>query len=706
MEKRIAQSLDLSVQQVRATLHLLDDGNTVPFIARYRKERTGELDEVQIRDVSRSADEIRQLEDRRETILRSIEEQGKLNPELKSAIGKATSMARLEDLYAPYRPRRLTRGKKALEAGLEPLAREIEKGRDPRSQARDFRCDEFSTVADVMRGARDILAEEMSDDATVRDHVRRQARRKGRLVCKKRRGADGDRKYEMYTDFTSTVRRIKSHQVLAIRRGEQEKELSAGIDVDEDKLVDWICRRVVSQSGPGRQHHRQAVEDGFSRLLHPSIERDIRRELEEEADDHAIGVFALNLKNLLLQPPMPEKVVLGIDPGMRTGCKMTVVGVTGELRETGQCWIHDGRKEAAPEVIGDFVERHNVDLVAIGNGTGSRETEEAVARALRSVKGTQYAVIDEAGASVYSASEVARKEFPDLDVSMRGAVSIARRLQDPLAELVKIDPKSIGVGMYQHDVNQVALQQELEAVIEDVVNSVGINLNSASAYLLAQVAGIGPTLAERIVAHRDKEGAFKSRKELKDVRGLGAKTFEQCAGFLRISDGDEPLDDTGIHPENYALARAVLDEANAAVGDSGLEASLRQLRQRGRLKELADQFDVGAPTLDDICDALIQPGRDPRDELDPPKLRSDVLTMKDLREGMRLEGTIRNVVDFGAFVDIGVKNDGLVHISELADRYVKSPYDEVSVGDRVDVIILSVDAKRGRIGLSIKQAQQ
>ncbi len=705
MEKRIAKLLDLSVKQVRSTLQLLDDGNTVPFIARYRKERTGELDEVQIRDISHRSEEIRQLEDRRATILASIEEQGELSDVLREKIEKAESRPRLEDLYAPYRPRRMTRGKKALEAGLEPLARRIEKGQDPRSEAREFRCEEFSTVAEVLRGARDILAEEMSDDAEIREHVRHQARKKGRLVCKKRRGADGDPKYEMYTDFTSSVRRIKSHQVLAIRRGEREKELSAGIDVDEETLIDWICRRVVRQSGPGTRHHRNAVEDGFSRLLHPSIERDIRRELEDEADEHAIGVFAVNLENLLLQPPMPETVVLGIDPGMRTGCKMTVIGATGELLATGQCFIHDKRKEDAPEKIRKMVKEHDVDLVAVGNGTGSRETEEAVAKGLRDVQGTQYAVIDEAGASVYSASDVARREFPELDVSMRGAVSIARRLQDPLAELVKIDPKSIGVGMYQHDVNQAELQRALEAVVEDVVNSVGIDLNSASRSLLAQVAGIGPTLADRIVEARDDDGAFRSRSDLKRVRGLGAKTFEQCAGFLRIRDGSEPLDNTGIHPENYDVARAVLNEVDANVGDASLESSLRQLRQQGRLQEIAQQFGVGSPTLSDICDSLVEPGRDPRDELDPPKLRSDVLSMDDLQEGMRLQGTIRNVVDFGAFVDIGVKNDGLVHISEMADRYVKSPYDEVSVGDQVDVVILSVDADRGRIGLSIKAAR-
>ncbi len=705
MERRIAQSLDLRPRQVEKTLELLDDGNTVPFIARYRKEQTQDLDEVQIRDVRREAKAIRQLEDRRQTILESIDEQGELDDELRREIEGADSRSRLEDLYAPYRPRRLTRGRKAMEAGLEPVARRIEDGGDPRDIAGDYRCEEFSSIDEVIGGAKDILAEEMSDTAEIRDHLRDHAQRDGRLVCKKRRGADGDPNFETYTEFSIPVQRAKPHQVLAIRRGEQEKELSAGIEVDEEKHIRWICRQCIDDNGPGTRYYREAIEDGFSRLLHPAIERDVRGQLEDEADDHAIGVFAVNLENLLLQPPMPENVIVGIDPGLRTGCKIVVIGPTGQLIDTGQCYIHDNRKSEASDIVAQFVNDHDADLVAIGNGTGSRETEDVVADALADTDGVQYAVIDEAGASVYSASDIARREFPDLDVSMRGAVSIARRLQDPLAELVKIDPKSIGVGMYQHDVNQVELRESLEAVVEDVVNSVGVDLNSASDSLLSEVAGVGPTLARRIVGHRQEHGSFESRKELKDVRGLGRKTFEQCAGFLRIRDGDEPLDNTGIHPENYSLARSILDRLNAEIGDDSIAQQLRQLDEAGRLSALADDHDVGSLTLADIREALEQPGRDPRDELDPPELRSDVLTMDDLREGMQLEGTVRNVVDFGAFVDIGVKQDGLVHISELADRFVDSPYNEVSVGDRVEVVILSVDADRGRIGLSIKQAE-
>lgn len=703
LEKEIAARLGLGVHQVRGTLGLLDEGNTVPFIARYRKERTGNLDEVQIRDVARIAVEITQLEDRRATILKSMHEQGVLSAELKTDVLAAEDLARLEDLYAPYRPRRLTRGKKALEAGLEPVARHIEAGKDPSEMAGNFVHEDFPTSEAVIHGAMDILAEEMSDRAANREFLRKEARERGAFVSKKRRGASGDKKYEMYLEFTSPVRHIKAHQVLAIRRGEQERELSAGLEVDDEKVLRWLEGSEIRSHGRARAYHREAIADGYRRLLHTSIERDIRRELEEEADGHAIGVFALNLKNLLLQPPMPGRIVLGVDPGQRTGCKVAVVNETGALVETGHFYIHDNRRHDALKVIRRLVEQHQVSLVAIGNGTGSRETEEAVAEVLKGLTGTKYAVIDEAGASVYSASEIARREFPELDVSVRGAVSIARRLQDPLAELVKIDPKSIGVGMYQHDVNQMELQDSLNAVVEDVVNAVGVDLNSASEPLLAQVAGIGPTLARRIVKHRDEHGPFATRDELKNVRGLGARTFEQCAGFLRIRNGEEPLDGTGIHPENYDFARAILREVSGEVGSPDLKTKLERARQRGDLGYHVERFQVGELTLEDVLEGLSRPGRDPREELDPPKLRSDVLGMDDLQEGMILEGTVRNVVDFGAFVDIGVKEDGLVHISAMADRFVKNPYDVVGVGDRVKVKIVSVDKKRGRIGLSMKE---
>ncbi|TXD43725.1 RNA-binding transcriptional accessory protein [Lujinxingia vulgaris] len=704
METRIARELGVREDQVRGTLALLDEGNTVPFIARYRKERTGGLDEVQIRDVARLSEQIRQTEERRATILASVEEQGALTSQLRAALLAASTLSELEDLYAPYRPKRQTRATRALEAGLGPVAEAIERGEDPYRLASGFRCETFATDEDVVSGARDILAEAMADDATVRSYVRDAMRRQGKLMSKRRRGGDEDPKYKMYFEFSTPVEKMRPHQVLAIRRGEKEKVLSAGIEVPEERLIDWIIGQRVKVGGVARKHYSEAIRDGFGRLLHPSLERDVRGELEEQADQHAIGVFALNLKNLLLQPPLAGRVVLGVDPGLRTGCKLAVVDATGRLIDTGHMYVHDGRKRDVPDIVAAMVHKHGVQVVAIGNGTGSRETEELVARGLRGKEGVHYAIIDEAGASVYSASDVARAEFPDLDVSMRGAVSIARRIQDPLAELVKIDPKSIGVGMYQHDVNQNALSQKLDAVVEDVVNAVGVDLNSASQPLLARVAGIGPTLSKRIVAHRDANGPFASREAVKDVRGLGSKTYEQCAGFLRIRDGREPLDNTGIHPESYPLARDILKRAGKGPGDAGLPSALDALERSGELRTIAEKHGAGAMTLADVLNALVQPGRDPRDELDPPKLRSDVLNVNDLREGMVLEGTVRNVVDFGAFVDIGVKQDGLVHVSEMADRYIKNPYEVVGVGDRVRVAIVSIDKDRGRIGLSMKQA--
>lgn len=700
MEEQIADSLNLSPDQVQGALALLDDGNTVPFIARYRKEQTGGLDEVQIREVSDEAESIRELEDRRQTILETINDQGELTEDLTKKIKNATTKSQLEDLYAPYRPRQMTRGKRAREAGLEPVARAIKNGDDPRNIAGEFTGEDYGTVDEVLQGARDILAEAMADDPKIRGFLRQQARKKGRITCSKRRGADGDPTFENYVGFSKAVDTIKPHQVLAIRRGENEKELSANLGLNDKKYIAKISNHLIDCQDESADHYRKAIEDGYERLLHPAIERDVRGELEDRADEHAIENFQLNLKNLLLQPPMPDTIILGLDPGMRSGCKLAVIGTTGELIDTEKCFVHDNRRDDAVKTIQSIVEDRNVDLVAIGNGTASRESEEVVADALDNQDDVQYAIVDEAGASVYSASKRAREEFPDLDVSYRGAVSIARRLQDPLAELVKIDPQSIGVGMYQHDVNQNDLAKALEAVVEDVVNSVGVDLNSASAPLLAQVAGIGPTLADRIVEHRNENGAFNSRHELKDVNGMGAKTFEQCAGFLRIREGSEPLDNTGIHPENYELARRILTELDAEPGDAELSDQLEALRESGRLRELADEHGVGEMTLTDLLDALRAPDRDPRDELDPPDLRSDVLGMEDLEEGMTLQGTVRNVVDFGAFVDIGVKDDGLMHISEMAEGYVDNPHEEVSVGDQVTVEIKSVDEEEGNIGLS------
>ncbi|AWV91398.1 Tex family protein [Bradymonas sediminis] len=713
---RIAKRLNLSDRQVRGTVDLLDEGNTVPFIARYRKEGTGNLDEVQIRDVAAVAEEIRQLEDRRAMIVKTIEEQGKLTKALRAELERAETMSRLDDLYAPYKQKRRTRGQKAREAGLEPVVEAILQGGDFLGIAQRHIGEDFGTVDEVIGGAKDIIAEDIADDADVREHVRDEARKSGRLGCRRRRGGDEDPNFKLYFDFSTSFGSAKPHQVLAIRRGEKEKVLSAGLEVDADAMVRWISRRKNNvQSPAARRLVDEAIEDSFKRLIHPSTERDLRRELEEKAEEHAINVFGLNLKNLLLQPPLAGQRILGIDPGYRTGCKIAAVDETGALLGTSMIHIHDGRKANAPAIIRALVEKYEIDVIAVGNGTGSRETEQAAAEAIRdmersgSVAGSvHYAMVNEAGASIYSASDVAREEFPDLDVSVRGAVSIGRRLQDPLAELVKIDPKSIGVGMYQHDVNQTRLMESLDAVVEDVVNGVGVDVNSASEQLLARVAGIGPTLAARVIRHRGKVGQIGSRKELEKVRGLGAKTFEQCAGFLRIRDGSEPLDRTGIHPENYDLARAILKQAGGSseqLGDPAVARGLERLRTSGELSALAERHNVGKYTLNDIVDGLLRPGRDPRDDFDRPQLRSDVLSMDDLEEGMQLVGTVRNVVDFGAFVDIGVKQDGLVHVSEMAQRYVKNPHAVLSVGDQVKVVVVSVDQDRGRIALSIKQAK-
>ena len=691
----VARELSLPVAGVRAVLGLLDESNTVPFIARYRKERTGGLDEVQIRDVDREAQARRTLEERRQAILRSIEEQGGLTAELRLAIEGAEALSRLEDLYAPYRPKRSTRGQRAREAGLEPVAEALRADHDDvEALAAQHTGEGFETVEAVLAGARDVIAEDLGDNARARDFVRRQIEEHGSMVSKRRRGAEEDRTFEIYFEFSAPLHRLKPHQVLAIRRGEKEKILSAGLSVDDDRVLTVIRTKLNPARTPFcRRQIDEALEDGYRRLLFPAVERDVRSRLEEEADAHAIGVFALNLQNLLMQPPMPGRVVLGLDPGLRTGCKLAVVDGTGKLLATDTVYIHDRRREAAAGEIARLIQAHGVRLVAIGNGTGGRETEEVVAEALRDrgggqEGGVQYAMIDEAGASVYSASDTAREEFPELDVSLRGAVSIARRLQDPLAELVKIDPKSIGVGMYQHDVHQGRLMEKLDAVVEDVVNAVGVDINSASQPLLARVAGIGPALAKRIVARRDEAGRFASRRSVLEVKGLGPRTFEQCAGFLRIRDGAEPLDATGIHPERYDFAREVLGEAGAAPGAPQVERHLQALERRGDLARLARDHEVGPLTLRDVLDALARPGRDPREELDAPVLRSDVLSIEDLREGMRLVGTVRNVIDFGAFVDIGVKQDGLVHISQLADGFVRDPHQVVAVGDRVDVRVL------------------
>lgn len=699
---KIAQQLGLTLGQVQAALDLFAEGCTVPFVARYRKERTGGLDEVQLRDVQKSSERLTQLEQRRQSILSSLAEQGITDKSLIDAVRGAQELVALEDLYAPYRPKRKTRASKAIDAGLEPLLEQLLREADIDKLAKNYICDEFGDVEAVISGVKDIYAERVSDHAQVRDYTRQQLKRRGKLISKKRRGAEENPTFEVYLDFECQLERLRPHQVLALRRGDAEKAISYSFEAEDERILEWIKRRFNKANKPRViKLLDEAIDDGYRRLLIPAMSRDVWAELEEQADKHAIEVFALNLKNLLLQPPLTHKRVLGVDPGYRTGCKIAVVDEQGQLLTTDMIYIHDSRSKTAQSRLETLIERYKVELVAIGNGTASRETEEVVAAAVRGFKDVQYAMVNEAGASVYSASELARQELPELDVSYRGAVSIARRLQDPLAELVKIDPRSIGVGLYQHDVNQAELERSLSAVVEDVVNAVGVDVNTASAALLTYISGIGPKLAARIVEHRNAQGAYQSRASLKKIKGLGEKTFEQCAGFLRIREGAEVLDNTAIHPENYKLARAILSALSAQPGASlakKLEADQR------KVEALASAHGVGALTLTDILDDLVKPGRDPREALDAPQLRSDVMGLDDLQEGMRLVGTVRNVVDFGAFVDIGVKQDGLIHISELSNQFVRSPHDVVALGDRVEVVVLSVDHKRGRIALSRRQA--
>lgn len=708
--QRIADDLGLRESQVAGAVRLLDEGNTIPFIARYRKEVTGLLDEEQLRAVAARLDYLRNLESRKQTVLASIAEQGKLTEELQAAIEAAQTLQEVEDLYLPYKPKRRTRATVARERGLEPLADLIlaqpETG-DPQAVAAEYLSVDVPDVEAALAGARDIVAEVVAETAAVRQLVRDRLQKEAvlRVECADE-SADPQRKYALYYDFRAPVRELQAHQVLAINRGEKEGVLRISFELDTDRLVEEITALSGLQaSSPFAAELQAAVEDGFYRLIAPSVEREVRRLLTESADTAAIATFKENLRNLLLQPPLKGTTVLGIDPGYRTGCKVAICDPTGKVLDTGTIYPHEPQKqwEEAKATLRRWIETYNVGAIAIGNGTASRETETLVAELLGELDGdTAYAIINEAGASVYSASRLARQELPDLDVSLRGAVSIARRLQDPLAELVKIDPKSIGVGLYQHDVDQKALAEALDAVVESVVNSVGVNVNTASPALLERVAGLTKRTAANIVAHRNEHGPFRSRQALLDVKGLGPKAFEQAAGFLRIPDGENPLDNTAIHPESYAVVEQLL----AAYGETDITPdTLRRLpiaALKARVPELAAQLGVGEPTLHDILDALAKPGRDPRDDLPPPILRRDVLSMDDLREGMVLQGTVRNVVAFGAFVDIGVKQDGLVHISEMADRFVRNPHEVVRVGDVVKVRVLSVDKERGRIALSMR----
>ncbi len=708
--KQIAKETGLAPKHVESVIQLLEDGNTVPFIARYRKEQTGSMDEVQIQTISERWGYIQHLNQRKDEVIRLIDEQGKLTGQLKLDIEKADKLQEVEDLYRPFKQKRKTKATIAKSKGLEPLADfiiSLPRNEDVAAEARKYINEEKEVMSaeEALEGAKNILAERISDEPEYRKWIRQETFKRGTLKsAAKDAEADEKKIYEMYYEYEEPIQKIVPHRVLAVNRGEKEEILRASVEPPADRIQAYLEKRILQQKQTSAQDVlKSAIEDGYKRLIQPSIEREIRKELTEKAEDQAIHIFAENLRKLLLQPPMKGKLVLGVDPAFRTGCKLAVVDETGKMLKIDVIYPHPpvNKKSAAIEKVKRIIEDFQIEVIAIGNGTASRETEQFIADLLKDIdRKVYYLIVNEAGASVYSASELAREEFPDLQVEERSAVSIARRLQDPLAELVKIDPKSVGVGQYQHDVSQKKLNDSLRFVVETVVNQVGINVNTASAALLQYVAGLSKTVAANIVKKRDEIGKFTSRKELKDIPRLGAKTYEQCIGFLRVPDGDEPLDRTGIHPESYKETRELLKKlglSTAQIGTKELQDKINELN----ISEAAEQLGIGEITLKDICAQLTRPERDPRDEVPKPLLKTDVLQLEDLKEGMELQGTVRNVVDFGAFVDIGVKQDGLVHISKLSHSFVKHPLDVVSVGDIVTVWVEDVDAAKGRVSLSM-----
>ena len=706
-------SKDLSIQSktVRTVVELLDEGNTVPFIARYRKEQTGNLDETQIQSIKESFDYQIQLDQRKEEIIRLIDEQGKLTDELKKDIQAANKLQRLEDLYRPYKQKRRTRATIAKEKGLEPLAEKVwaQKGIQVQQEAEQYLSEEneLVEVSDVLQGVNDILAEKISDEAKFREKIRSMTFSKGIIKTEIKKNAEDEKEiYQMYCDFQEQVSKIAHHRVLAVNRGEKEKVLRVTIEPPVENVISYLQKEIIMNQDIEEANIIQAaIDDGYKRLLEPSIERDIRSSLTETAEEHAIDIFAKNLKNLLLQPPLKGKVMLGVDPAFRTGCKLAVIDETGAKQEVDVIYPTEPRKDVkgSEKKVLSILERYPVELIAIGNGTASRETEQFIADMIQQNNlDVPYLIVNEAGASVYSASKLAREEFPDLQVEERSAISIARRVQDPLSELVKIDPKSIGVGQYQHDVSQSKLNSSLTFVVETAVNQVGVNVNTASSSLLEYISGLNKTVANNIVKYREENGKFTNRKQIKKVPRLGDKTYEQAIGFLRIPDGDEPLDRTSIHPESYQATKQLLGELNATSADIGTEDLSNKLKEVN-LTDFERELEIGKLTLEDIMKDLRKPNRDPRDELPKPLLKTNVLSMEDLKQGMELQGTVRNVVDFGAFVDVGVKQDGLVHISKLANRFVKNPLDVVAVGDIVTVWVEEIDVKRQRIALTMVQ---
>nr|WP_144925559.1 Tex family protein [Paenibacillus bovis] len=708
--QKISKELTLSKKQIQSVIQLYEEGNTVPFIARYRKEMTGALDEVQIKGILDNWTYLQNLEQRKEDVVRLIAEQGKLTDELEEAIMKADKLQTVEDLYRPYKQKRRTRATMAKEKGLEPLANWIlqfpVQGTVEEEAAKYVNEEKgVSTIEEAIKGAQDIIAEHVSDDASIREWIRNETFQFGKIISEvKNEEKDEKRVFENYYEYEEPVKKIVPHRILALNRGENEDILRVSFSANTDKILTHLHRKFVKNTNSFvTQVVTAAMEDGYKRLIEPAIEREIRNELTEKAEDQSIHIFSENLRNLLLQPPLKGKIVLGVDPAYRTGCKLAVVDETGKLLQIDVIYPHPPKAKPAEakDKVMSIIEKYDVELIAIGNGTASQETEQFIVDILKQLSSEiAYLIVNEAGASVYSASELAREEFPDLQVEERSAVSIARRLQDPLAELVKIDPKSVGVGQYQHDVSQKKLHESLTFVVETAVNQIGVNVNTASPSLLQYVSGLSKTVANNIVKYREEHGRFENRKQLKGIPRLGAKTYEQAIGFMRILDGEEPLDLTPIHPESYGEVKKLLKKLGFSTTDIGSEELVDRLKSVD-VKVMADELGIGVLTLQDIIDALMKPGRDLRDELPKPLLKKDLLKLEDLQPGMEMQGTVRNVVDFGAFVDVGVKEDGLVHISKLSNRFVKHPLDVVSLGDIVTVWVESVDVQKGRLALTM-----
>ncbi|UCZ53693.1 RNA-binding transcriptional accessory protein [Bacillus shivajii] len=713
--KQVTNEVKLKDTKIKSVIELNEEGNTVPFIARYRKELTGGLDEEQIRQILEAWEYASNLQKRKEEVIRLIDEQGKLSTELKGNIENATKLQEVEDLYRPYKQKRRTKATVAKEKGLEPLAEWI--FALPKSGAIEEEAEKYineekevNDVEDAIQGAKDIISEYISDDADIRKQIREMTFKEGKISAEKKSKAEDEKNiFEMYYEYSEEIKKIVPHRVLALNRGEKEDVLKVAIVAPRDRVITYIKSKIIKHSRSIVEVQlKEAIEDSYKRLIEPSIEREIRKEMTEKAEEQAIHIFSENLRNLLLQPPLKDRIVLGVDPAYRTGCKLAVVDETGKVLDIDVIYPTPPKNavDQAKEKVKSFIEKYQIEMIAIGNGTASRETEQFIADLMKEVdRKLYYLIVNEAGASVYSASKLAKEEFPDLQVEERSAVSIARRIQDPLAELVKIDPKSVGVGQYQHDVTQSKLNDQLTFVVETVVNQVGVNLNTASSSLLQYVSGLSKSVANNIVKYREEEGKFINRKQLKKVPRLGNKTYEQSIGFLRIIDGDQPLDRTSIHPESYSVTKEIMKDLSIKEEDLGT-TDIKERIEQLNVNELADKYGVGIPTLQDILDALSRPGRDPREDVPKPVLKTDVLSMDDLSKGMELQGTIRNVVDFGAFVDIGVKEDGLVHISKLANRFVKHPMEIVSVGDVVTVWVDDVDMKKGRIALTMLKPEK